>query len=143
MDSSSREKTRVLLSCQLRRARLSLVKMTPLFRNQRNIFTLRGILSFHNFLLSTKTSQRTISNFIPSLVLLKCFHPQSNFQFVSCSALFYLQDDLFLVPISYSKKDKFVKLYLESSGLSLLPLFSHAFFSYFTIAIVESINIYL
>jgi hypothetical protein len=63
MDSSCWQKTHVLLPCQMRRARLSLVKMTPLLRNQRNIFTLRGILSFHNFLLSTGTSLWPIASY--------------------------------------------------------------------------------
>ena len=60
IDSSCWQKTHVLEPCQFRRARLSLVRMTPLLRNQRKIFTLRGILSFHNFLLSTGTSHEPL-----------------------------------------------------------------------------------
>ena len=56
MDSSWWQKTHFLQPCQFCRAKLSLVKITPLLRNHRKIFTFRGILSFHNFLLSIGTS---------------------------------------------------------------------------------------
>lgn len=44
--SSCWQKTHVLLPCQLQHERLFLVKITPLFWNQMNMFTQRGISSF-------------------------------------------------------------------------------------------------
>ena len=48
--SSSWQKQHCWLPCQLLRARLSFVSMTPRFRYHRKILILSGILSFHNFL---------------------------------------------------------------------------------------------
>ena len=52
MDLSYWQNTFVLLPCQLPRAKSSLFKMIPRFRNKRNIFPLGEILSFHNFIWS-------------------------------------------------------------------------------------------
>ena len=64
MDSSWWQKTQFLQPCQLRLAKLTLVKITLLLRNHRNIFTFRGIFSFHNFLLSIGTSSWTIASYM-------------------------------------------------------------------------------
>ena len=55
IDSSWWQKTHFWQPSQFRRAKLSLVKITPLVKNHRKFFTFRGILSFHNFLLSIGT----------------------------------------------------------------------------------------